>query len=53
MPDTNLSHDHQPAGIKNSAQDLESSGDLAQEKQTWVKLTGMPVFLRKQRTINQ
>jgi len=25
MPDTNLSHDHQPAGIENSAQDLESS----------------------------
>jgi hypothetical protein len=32
MPDTNLSHDHQPTGIKNSAQDLESSGDIAHEK---------------------
>jgi hypothetical protein len=32
MPDTNLSHDHQPAGIENSAQDLESSEDLANEK---------------------
>jgi hypothetical protein len=25
MPDTNLSHDHQPARIENSTQDLESS----------------------------